>query len=91
MQFSWDPDKAARNAREHEVTFGVSKRVFDDPFRIEEIDDREDYGEERWWTIGMVDTRCLHVVFTYRDCTIRIISAWKANRRERARYEEATI
>ena len=42
--FVWRPAKAARNLKEHKVSFEAAKRVFDDPFAIDEIDDREDYG-----------------------------------------------
>ena len=54
-KFVWDPDKAAWNLREHKVSFEAATRVFDDPFYLDEIDDREDYGEERSNIIGMVD------------------------------------
>jgi uncharacterized DUF497 family protein len=55
--FVWNPAKAARNVREHKVSFEAARRVFDDPFAIDEIDDREDYGEERSNILGMVEGR----------------------------------
>ena len=45
--FAWDPVKARRNIQRHKVTFEAATRVFGDPFALDDIDDREDYGEER--------------------------------------------
>jgi len=87
--FKWDLDKAARNRREHKVTFEAARRVFDDPFAIDEIDDREDYGEERWNTIGMCEGRLLVVSYTERGGGIRLISARLAEPHERRKYHEA--
>ena len=63
--------------------------MFDAPLLIE-YDDRQDYGEDRWTGIGLLQgIVVVIVVFTERDVdTIRIISARKANRYEREQYEE---
>ena len=45
--FEWDDEKAAANWRRHGVSFDHAIRAFRDPFTIERIDEREDYGEER--------------------------------------------
>jgi uncharacterized DUF497 family protein len=87
--FKWDPDKAARNYREHKVTFQAATRVFDDPFAIDEIDDREDYGEERSNILGMVEGRLLFVTYALRRGDTRIISARSAEPHERRKYHEA--
>ena len=50
-------------------------------------DDRRDYGEERFITIGFLDEAMVVLVWTPRDSTHRIISMRKANDRERALYE----
>ena len=50
-------------------------------------DDRQDYGEERYITIGFLDKAMVVLVWTPRDGTHRIISMRKANERERALYE----
>lgn len=53
------------------------------------LDDRQDYGEDRWIGMGMLNTRAVVVVFTERDeDTIRIISMMKATTYERIRYEQ---
>ena len=66
----------------------VVQKVFTDPCAIERLDDREDYGENRFNIIGMVDGRLLFVAYTLRDDTIRIISARGAEPHERRRYHD---
>ncbi|MGA8075995.1 MAG: BrnT family toxin [Xanthobacteraceae bacterium] len=87
-EFEWDDAKAAQNYADHGVTFDAAKLVFNDPFGIERFDDREDYGEDRYIIIGMVDGRILLVVYTLRNGAIRIISARGAEPHERRRYHE---
>jgi len=86
--FAWDDAKAAQNYTDHGVTFEAAKAVFKDPFAIERLDDRENYGEDRYVILGMVDGRILSVVYTMRNGTIRIISARGAEPHERRRYHE---
>lgn len=86
--FDWDPAKAAANLANHKVGFEHAKGVFRDPFAIELIDDREDYGEDRFVIIGMTDGRLLTVVYTLKEDRTRIISARKAEPRERRRYHD---
>jgi len=87
-EFQWDDDKAAQNYADHGVSFEAAKLVFADPFAIERLDDRENYGEDRYIITGMVDSRVLCVVYTLRNDTIRIISAREAEPHERRRYHE---
>lgn len=90
MNFEWDPAKATSNYSKHLVAFDDAMLVFYDSGRIETYDGREDYGEDRWATIGMVSTAVLYVVYTERDGdTIRLISARKANAQERKQYSQA--
>lgn len=86
--FEWDPGKAAANERLHGVSFDAATGVFTDPFAIEFIDDRENYGELRYLVIGMVDQRLLYVAYTMRGEAIRIISARGAEPHERRQYHE---
>ena len=54
------------------------------------IDDREDYGEDRWIGMGLMDSRVVIIVFTEpEEDTIRIISFRKATTDERKKYEQA--
>jgi uncharacterized DUF497 family protein len=86
--FEWDDDKAAQNAADHGVTFEAARLVFDDPFAIEREDQREQYGEDRYVILGMVQDRLLTVAYTMRGARKRIISARYAEPRERRRYHE---
>ncbi|MGP9821224.1 BrnT family toxin [Salinarimonas sp. NSM] len=90
IDFEWDDAKASANEAKHGVCFDVAAEVFRDPRRRVSGDDRRDYGEERFTTVGTVGTTCLAVVFTMRGDTVRIISARRANRRERRLYQGGT-
>jgi uncharacterized DUF497 family protein len=92
MKFTWDPEKDAANRAKHGVSFETAKLVFDDPFHLS-VQDRVVDGEERWRTLGLIGGMViLIVVHTYIEHdgheTIRIISARKATKQERKRYEE---
>jgi uncharacterized DUF497 family protein len=90
MNFEWDDRKAALNLKSHGVSFEDAMLVFYDFGRIEVYDGRENYGEDRWATIGLVWSAALYVVYTVRnEETIRIISARKANEKERQQYRQA--
>lgn len=87
--FEWDDNKNQSNIAKHGVSFDLAKRIFENPV-LTWIDDRVDYGEERSLSVGTVDrVLFLVVVHTTRSKgKIRIISARRANRSERLRYEE---
>ena len=63
-EFEWDAVKAAQNVADHGITFEMARDVFKDPVAIEWLDDREDYGEDRYIIIGMVDNRLLYMSLT---------------------------
>jgi uncharacterized protein len=84
--FEWDDDKAVENRRRHRVSFEEATLAVGDPLAIEELDTREDYGEDRMVVIGMSQGQLLAVVCTHRDDRIRIISARKATRHEQDDY-----
>ena len=53
------------------------------------MDDREDYGEERYVGLGLLDGRVVVVIFTQPDDnTVRVISLRKATYYERQQYGE---
>ena len=87
MDFEWDAAKAEENLRKHGVDFPAATHVFHDLYRLEEEDTRLPYGETRIAVIGMVGEQVLVVIYTPRGERIRIISARKANRRERRAYD----
>jgi uncharacterized protein len=83
LEFEWHDARADANEQNHGVSFELATMVFKDPFAIERVDDRRDYGEERLVIIGIIDERVLLlVVFTEREGRIRIISAMRATQRE---------
>ena len=88
MQYAWDPAKAEANLAAHGVSFTEAVTVLEDDFALT----REDPGgeEQRFVTLGMSSfAHLLVVVYTYRESdVIRIISAWRANRPQRLRYEK---
>lgn len=86
MEFEWDAAKAETNLSKHGVDFPAATRVFDDPAMLIEIDPREYDGEIRQRAIGCIDGRIAIVCFTMRGQICRIISARRANRRERRAY-----
>ena len=86
LSFEWDDEKAAANLINHRVAFEDAARVFYDPARLDRYDGREDYGEDRFLTIGLFGTVVLVVTYTMRDETVRLISARKAERHEQPDY-----
>lgn len=88
MKITWDSNKAAANSKNHDgVTFEEAQHVLLDPFALTR-EDNDVEREQRFVTLGMGGKgRILVVVYTYREETIRLISAWKANEPQRRRYE----
>jgi uncharacterized DUF497 family protein len=69
------------------VSFDLARTVFHDPFAIELLDDREDYGESRFVTIGMAEGQILlFVAYTEREGRIRIIPARRTTQNEQIEY-----
>jgi len=93
VRFEWDLVKAKTNFKKHRVSFDIAIRAFSDPFALVE-QDRIEGMEHRWRTLGLVDGYLLllvaHVVWHDKEGVevIRIISARRAEPRERKRYEE---
>jgi uncharacterized protein len=88
--FAWDPWKAALNERKHGVTFLEAATVFRDPLLLAMPDLAHSQEEERWVALGLSGSSILLVVaYTEEDRHIRIISARKAEPKERRRYEQS--
>jgi uncharacterized DUF497 family protein len=84
-EFEWDDAKASENYAKHGVDFETATQVFQDPFALEFLDDREDYGEDRFILIGMANG-VLTVVYTERNDRVRLISARRATKHEQDNY-----
>jgi uncharacterized protein len=88
MTFEWDETKNLENIRKHEIDFVDVPNMFDGEMLVE-LDNRFEYGEERWVGIGFLGPGIAVVVWTERhEDAIRIISARRANRHERKRFEQ---
>jgi uncharacterized protein len=89
LVYEWDSNKAKVNLTKHGISFIAAAKALDDPYRLEELDVSDNYGEDRslvlCWYDGMMVV--LFVVTTEpEDGVCRIISARKADRHEQKRY-----
>lgn len=87
MEFEWDEEKNQQNIRKHGYSFLSAPEVFLGPV-VEYLDDRFDYGEERWVALGRLRLDIVAVVFTERGERYRIISMRRATKQERAQNAE---
>lgn len=88
LTFEWNPQKAESNIEKHDVSFEEASTVFQDPLSLTINDPLHSTYEERMVQIGISHkNRLLVVIHTEKGDNIRIISARKANRRERNNYE----
>jgi hypothetical protein len=96
LQFEWDQAKNLSNQRKHGVSFEQAAQVFRDPLYLSWKERVQD-GEERWQAIGKVEGLTLLIVaHTMREEledrseieVVRIISARRADPKERRRYEK---
>ena len=90
-RFEWDPRKDAENRRKHGLSFDEAQTVFADEHALLLDDPDHSAMQDRFILLGLsAGFRVLVVVHGYRDRddTIRIISARKATKRERQRYDE---
>lgn len=79
--------KAEANLQTHGVSFELPTSIFKDHFAVERLDDRQDYGEERFVMVGIAEEQVLLlVVYTERGERIRIISARRATQNEQDDY-----
>ena len=86
MRYQWDRNKALSNLNKHGIDFADAVSVFSDELAITIFEDR--FDEERFITIGAdIFNRILVVVYTTRNDEVRLISARKANKKERSQYE----
>ena len=95
--FDWDPAKERKNIHKHRVSFRQAATVFRDPNHISIYDEDHSMYEDRWITIG-IDQSAIHrvIVHTFKKLgettiEIRIISARKANRKEKNQYTKSEL
>ncbi len=81
MRFIWHEPKRQANLKKHGLDFAVAERVFAGPtFTFE--DDRENYGEQRWVTLGLLGEKVVVIVHTETEEEIRVISMREADKDE---------
>jgi uncharacterized protein len=86
IRFEWDDAKNDRCVRDRGFGFADILPAFLDPNRRVERDVRRDYGEQHFRLYGRVAGRLFVIAYTRRGTVTRIISARKANAREREWY-----
>lgn len=87
MTVSFDPAKDAINRAKHGLSLAQAE-MGDWTAAYIAMDDRQDYGEVRWYAYLPIGGRVHVVVYTERDGITRIISLRRANPREVAKYDE---
>lgn len=90
MLIEFDETKRQRTLGDRQLDFADANQIFDG-VHVTGIDDRDDYGENRYITMGYLNARLVVIVWTYRPDEIfpthrRIISMRKANEREINRF-----
>jgi len=87
LAYGWDYAKNRSNFAKHGLDFADAELVFAGPC-VTFVDNRFDYGEERFITLGLVAGRLVTIAHSPRGEATRIISMRKANRREQKIYQE---
>jgi uncharacterized DUF497 family protein len=92
LVFEWDPKKAALNRKKHGVSFEEASSIFEDPEGFDGEDLTHSAKESRRLRLARSSAgRVLVVAYTTRrrdhEEVKRVISARRANRKERARYQ----
>ena len=88
MDITYDPNKDRSNQQKHGVSLGEAESM-DWDTALERLDDRNDYGEDRYQALGFIGDRLYLAVYVDREEGRRIISLRKANSREYKEYESS--
>lgn len=82
----WDNDTAAVNLRDHGLSLVDAAAACRDPFAVDWMDMRQDYGEERSILLGLCRRTVPYVAYTERGDNVRMISARRATKHEQNDY-----
>ncbi len=85
MKFTWDENKRQANLKKHQLDFADAEKVFHQPTDTME-DPRFDYGEQRWYTLGILVTTVVVIAHTESEDGIHVISMRKAEKSEQIIY-----
>jgi len=88
VEFAFDPDKSAANARKHGIDFVAAQLLWLDDMLIE-VPART-VGEPRWLVVGRIADKHWSAVITRRGDTIRVISVRRSRPEEINLYETLT-
>jgi uncharacterized DUF497 family protein len=81
MRYTWHEAKRRKNLNKRGLDFADAGKVFSGPtFTFE--DNRMNYGEQRWVTLGLLGEKVVVIVHTEADEEIRGVSMRKANKNE---------
>jgi hypothetical protein len=86
MEIAYDQAKRTKTLKERHLDFADARQIFSG-LTYTLIDDRRDYGEIRYITVGLLQGRMVAVVWTERGNARHIISLRKCNAREQAKYK----
>lgn len=86
MQFEWNEEKRQDTIKDRGVDFLYAALIFEGETLTRE-DDREDYGETRFMSLGLVDGVPYIVIHTKRGDNTRLITAWKGGRGDYEKYK----
>jgi uncharacterized DUF497 family protein len=86
--FEWSEEKRQEVLEKHGVDVLYAALIFEG-ITLTRVDDREDYGETRFISLGLVEDVPCVVVHTRRGDNIRLITAWKGGRAEYERYKKS--
>lgn len=85
VRYTWHEPKRQTTLRQRDLDFADAELVFAGPtFTFE--DDRLDYGEQRWVTLGLLQAKVVVIVHTETEDEIRVISMREADKDEQILY-----
>jgi uncharacterized DUF497 family protein len=87
MRFEWDEAKRRSNLRDHKIDFAAveNENIFANE-TVSQLDDRFEYGERRFLTLGLLDGEVVAISHTESDEVVRLISVRKASTNEEEIY-----
>jgi uncharacterized DUF497 family protein len=89
VQFKWDERKRRKNIQKHGIDFLDAPEMFEGPMLVN-LDEKQDYGEDRYIGIGFLRDKAVVLVFTEEHPEIiRLISLRKATKHEEEKFKEA--
>ena len=88
MEFEWNEEKRQATIKDRGVDFLYAALIFEG-HTLKREDDREDYGEVRFMSLGLVDGAPNVVIHTERGANTRLISAWRGGRKDCERYKNS--